>query len=170
MATSPIAGTPLGGITVRDFREGEEADILAIVRDLQGHEALIYDRAKQAEEIGPWYVDAIKQDVAEHTGRILVAEADGIIAGYATLLFFNSAKELDEVFYTYAHVGDLGVLASHRGRGIGSEILAACEDAARSAGHKWLRLGVIADNDGAVRLYERAGFRAAFHTMEKALT
>jgi ribosomal protein S18 acetylase RimI-like enzyme len=159
-----------GGITVRDFRDGEGADILAIVRDLQAHEALIYDRAKQASEIGAWYVDAIKQHVAEHAGRILVAEADGIIAGYATLLFYDSTKELDEVFYTYAHVSDLGVLASHRGRGIGSALLAACEELARGAGQKWLRLGVIAGNDGAVQLYERTGFRAMFHTMEKALT
>lgn len=159
-----------GGITVRDFRAGEEAQILAIARDLQAHEAALFDRSKSPGEIGMWYVDAIKQDVSKHQGRILVAEADGVIAGYATLRFFDSAEERDEVFYTFAHVGDLGVLASHRGQGIGTALLAACEDIARASGQKWLRLGVIASNGDAVRLYEREGFRAMFHTMEKVLT
>jgi ribosomal protein S18 acetylase RimI-like enzyme len=158
------------GIAIRAIEPGEEHEIVAIARDLQAHEAALYDRSKPAAEIGDWYVDALKKDVAEYKGLFLVAEADGAIAGYATLLFMDSAGERDEVFYTYAHVSDLGVLKSHRGEGIGTALLSACEDAARAAGQKWLRLGVIASNTGALRLYERAGFEAKFHAMEKKLS
>jgi ribosomal protein S18 acetylase RimI-like enzyme len=159
-----------GGITVRGLRAGEEAQVLAIARDLQAHEAVLFDRSKSPEEIGGWYVDAVQKEVVEHNGHFLVAEQDGVIAGYATLLFRDSTEARDEVHYTYAHVGDLGVLQSHRGHGIGSALLAECEAIARAAGQKWLQLGVIAHNAGAVRLYERSGFRALFHTMEKKLS
>lgn len=159
-----------GGVTVRDFRDGEEAQILAIARDLQAHEAALADRLKSPDDIGAWYVDALRKDVAELRGHFLVAEDDDVIAGYALLLFYDSSDDREEVFYTYAHVGELGVLREHRGRGIGTALLAECEEIARAAGQKWLRLGVLASNEGAIRLYERTGFRVRFHRLEKPLT
>ncbi len=64
----------------------------------------------------------------------------------------------------YGHVTDdvpelsLAVAASERGRGLGSRLLAALLDEARSAGLRALSLSVDPGNP-ALRLYERAGFR-----------
>ena len=53
----------------------------------------------------------------------------------------------------------IGVDDAHRGRGIGAALLAALAEAARAAGFEQLSLSVESTNP-AVRLYERAGYRA----------
>jgi GNAT superfamily N-acetyltransferase len=61
----------------------------------------------------------------------------------------------------------LGVLAmrtapDHRRRGLARAVIAALSDAARSVGARRAYLQVEADNAGAVRLYERLGFKQAY--------
>lgn len=158
-----------GGITIRDFRDGEEEQILAVARDAQAHELTIEPRSKPVDDIGSWYVESRKRDVETFKGRLLVAETQGVLAGYAVLLFKDSSEDRVESLYTYAYLADLGVRQDFRNRGVGTALLAACEAIARAAGEKWLQLGVLADNHGAVRLYERQGFRRISQYMEKVL-
>lgn len=54
-------------------------------------------------------------------------------------------------------VRNVGVLESHRGRGIGTALMAEAERLAAPAGR--MRLGVGIDNPSARRLYERLGYR-----------
>ncbi len=54
---------------------------------------------------------------------------------------------------------DLFVMPELRSRGIGSMLLEAAITAVREAGYTQLGLGVAVDNPGAIRLYERKGFR-----------
>ncbi len=157
-------------IIIRPFRDSDEAQIIAIVRELQEHELQFYDRLKPSAEIGPWYVDWIREDNERNQGHFLVADLDGHVVGYATLNpSLNSEESREEVFYEYAHVGDLAVLKSHRNRGIGNLLLTACEKLARQAGRKWLRLGVHAGNVDARRFYERFRLKERFLTLEKPL-
>ncbi len=53
----------------------------------------------------------------------------------------------------------LGVRADFRGRGVGAALLDFAEDQAHSRGLRRLRLGVVSENTGAIRLYERCGFK-----------
>jgi RimJ/RimL family protein N-acetyltransferase len=59
-----------------------------------------------------------------------------------------------------AHVGTLGMglLSSHRGRGIGEVLLRRTLDAGRTFGQKKAKLGVCADNTRAAALYRKVGF------------
>jgi RimJ/RimL family protein N-acetyltransferase len=59
-----------------------------------------------------------------------------------------------------AHSGvlGLGVLASHRGRGVGAALMARTLADAKTKGFKRVELTVRADNDRAKALYEKAGF------------
>lgn len=68
-----------------------------------------------------------------------------------------------EGFSTFAcrplvNVHDVVVLASHRGRGIAEQMLAAAESIARERGAVKLTLEVLSGNQPAMRLYERIGF------------
>jgi ribosomal protein S18 acetylase RimI-like enzyme len=56
-------------------------------------------------------------------------------------------------------IQNVGVTAAHRGRGIGSLLLSACLSGFKKAGLSRVYLEVTAQNAGAVRLYERIGFR-----------
>ncbi len=125
---------------------------------------------RPAEEIGHWYVQRLKVDISKHQGSFLVADTGEAIVGYATLLTeVSSAEERDEILYTFAQVGDLAVTASYRGLGIGFALLNECEQRARAAGQKWLRLGVHVGNREVRKFYARAELREAFLTLEKPL-
>ncbi len=53
----------------------------------------------------------------------------------------------------------LAVLPAHRGRGLGSELMERLEQELYSQGVTDLVIGVLPGNAGAVRLYERLGYR-----------
>jgi hypothetical protein len=56
-------------------------------------------------------------------------------------------------------IQNLGVAASHRGRGLGGALLLQALHGFRRAGLGRAFLEVTAQNDGAIRLYRRLGFR-----------
>jgi [ribosomal protein S18]-alanine N-acetyltransferase len=58
-------------------------------------------------------------------------------------------------------VQDVEVLERHRGRGVGSELVAAAEREAAARGHDRLTITVSAGKPEVRRLYERLGFRDA---------
>jgi ribosomal protein S18 acetylase RimI-like enzyme len=60
--------------------------------------------------------------------------------------------------YFLAH---LGVLPQFEGRGLGRKLLQFAEARARAAGLGKITLTVDADNERAIRLYRRAGFRVS---------
>ena len=96
------------------------------------------------------------------------------------LLLLADGIQADELM-----VETLAVDPAYRGMGIGTALLRKAEARARSMGKRTMSLGVIAENEGAIRLYERLGYRrthtwdgylvrlatgsAAVHRMEKAV-
>ena len=57
------------------------------------------------------------------------------------------------------YVESIAVDADIRGLGIGGKLMAEAEARARELGLPLLALDVIGDNHGAIRLYERLGYR-----------
>ena len=156
-------------LTIRDYEPRDEAALLVLVRELQVHEGSVYDRMKPPEEIGPWYIVELQKQCAESAGRILVAESEGKVVAYATILATVEDDSIDEVPFTYAYVGDLAVTKGRRGEGIGKRMLAECERIARSAGARWLRINALAQNAQACDTYRSYGFDEQFIGFEKKL-
>ncbi len=154
---------------IRAYRVEDEAQVIVIARHLQAHESAYFDRLIPPADIGADYVARLEADVAEHHGRFIVAETGGVVAGYCTLLMLDSADERDEVFYTFAHVGDLAVHENYRNRGVGQALLDECEAVARNLGKKWLRLGVLAENTGARALLRAPWNGSALHDHGKEI-
>lgn len=80
----------------------------------------------------------------------LVAECEGKVVGYAC-----GARELTGC----AHLFSIAVRRSHRGAGIGSELLEKFESQARALGASCVRLEVAASNAIAQRFYAKHGYR-----------
>lgn len=59
------------------------------------------------------------------------------------------------------YICSLALFDGHRGAGIGTEMLSLARSEARDRGFDILSLLVFEENEGAVRLYEREGFRVA---------
>jgi ribosomal-protein-alanine N-acetyltransferase len=57
-----------------------------------------------------------------------------------------------------AHINNLAILPELRGRGLGTQLLAAIVDEAAHLGATILTLEVRASNEAALRLYAKAGF------------
>ncbi|MDM8085674.1 ribosomal protein S18-alanine N-acetyltransferase [Cellulomonas cellasea] len=102
-----------------------------------------WSSASLAEELqgpGRWYIGA--EDVA--TGELV---------GYAGLWFDGFD----------AQVMTIGTDVAHQGAGVGTVMLDALVAHARELGAGNVLLEVRVDNDPALRLYERAGFRRMGH-------
>jgi ribosomal protein S18 acetylase RimI-like enzyme len=85
---------------------------------------------------------------------VLVAEIDGLVAGYATL---RQAIAIP----SHRHVLDVGGLAvdpARQGLGAGRRLLETCVEQARQQGARKLTLRVLGTNERARRLYESCGF------------
>ncbi len=90
-----------------------------------------------------------------------VAEIDGRAAGLVWLLFLDAGDP------GYGYIADgvpelsLCVRSGYRGAGLGERLLRVAIDEAAVRGIARVSLSVEAENEAAVRLYERVGFRRA---------
>ena len=85
------------------------------------------------------------------TAKIIVAEDAGQLAGCAIILFRCRSA--------IARVYTIGVVPSHRGRGIGSKLLQAAERGAVARHCAFIHLEVRRGNKRAIRLYRARGYR-----------
>ena len=60
--------------TIRRYRDGDEAQVVELARELQAFESPLYMWGKPPEDIGPWYLEETKKWCAKNDGVILVAE------------------------------------------------------------------------------------------------
>ncbi len=61
--------------------------------------------------------------------------------------------------HKYGAIQNVGILPAHRGRGLGTALIFAALAGFQQVGLSRVYLEVTAQNDGAVRLYKRLGFR-----------
>ena len=78
----------------------------------------------------------------------------GLVIFNLILLAFEDAVGPDEF-----HIDLVAVVPSSRGLGVGTALMLKAEEKAESTGKHTMSLGVIAENEGAIRLYERLGYR-----------
>src|SRR5579871_4982592 len=98
--------------------------------ELQGWEQSIEPGLPAPEAAADPYLAEVFSHCAESTGRIFLADANGAVVGFICVL----AKVLpsaDDGFEPYAYISDLVVRASHRGRGVGRELMVRAESFAR---------------------------------------
>jgi ribosomal protein S18 acetylase RimI-like enzyme len=96
--------------------------------------------------------------LAHPASTFLIAEADGVAAGYAKLHAGEPAEGIEgdkpiELVRLYASRQFLG-------RGVGQALMRACLDQARRAGYETIWLGVWERNARAQAFYRKWDFRA----------
>jgi ribosomal protein S18 acetylase RimI-like enzyme len=138
------AGTA-AGLTVRLARADDESVLSRIDR------ATWSDLSSPAPPPGadrPFFSESTRPE------DVLVAERDGVVAGWAKI-------EHPTPFPSSGHVWTITGLAvdpAAQGNGVGRALVEALADEARSRGARRLTLRVFAPNETARRLYERCGF------------
>ena len=98
--------------------------------------------------------DSIKVVVAEHGGQI-------VASGYA--LTKTARNYLDHS--TYSYLGFMYTKPEYRGKGINGKIVEMLKEWSLSKGLFEIRLTVYHDNVGAIKAYEKTGFKSHLHEM-----
>lgn len=103
--------------------------------------------------------EAFAQQISMHGARgwpFLVAEVDGVVAGYAYVAAFR-----DRPAYRLTCENSIYIADAMRGRRIGSTLLSALLDASASAGFRQMIAVIGGGEPASVALHERHGFRLA---------
>jgi len=156
---------------IRKFNEATDTGSLRdCLIELQEFERSLDSRMPAGEEIADAYLSDMFLQCAMSKGSIFVADEDGRVVGFATLLSQCSSGELDDGDLEFALLSDIIVRKDYRGSGTGRQLLEAAENQAREDGARWLRVSALARNKLARELYESIGFSELYVDFEKTLT
>ena len=145
--------------TIRDPRLPDDRPALvSFIDGLQHYEHNFESNRRIDARAGEDYFAVLLQRIAEHQGRIFVAEADGQPIGWAVFLVEEDFIYVIEDQRTYGYIAELFVNESVRGQGVGQALIKACEDEGRSRGLKRMMIGVIPANERAAKVYAEAGY------------
>ena len=155
-------------VRIRPFRP-EDLDVLAgFWRDMAS-DPLVSDRIypPTEENVARWrsWVLKVHEEEGDH---VLVAEAEGV--GPVGFVLFRSRVE--RPLWTprrTAIIYDLYVRPDWRRRGIGTALLEEAMKIVMQEGATHVRISVLADNEPALRLYKKLGFREYMITLDKGL-
>lgn len=163
--------TPSANTLIRAFDKDRHLQGLReCLIELQDFERCIDPRMPPGAAIVDAYITDMFKRCENCGGRVLVADVDGEVAGYATILPRVKSDQLEDGNLEYGLISDLIVLEAYRGIGLGQKLLAAAEQYAKACNVRYLRLGVLAGNRVAESLYAAAGFLPLFVELEKDLT
>lgn len=98
----------------------------------------------------PWSENSLREELYSDSACFLTALVGGEVAGYIGSLVSDGC-----------YITNVAVFPEHRGKGIGTQLIAALEAHARSRGCEFITLEVRVSNLGAIRLYSRLGFLKA---------
>ncbi len=150
-------------------RQAHAQALRELVIELQDYERDIDPRMSSGAAIADQYIAQMLLRCKQAIGQVLIAEVDGEVAGFVTVLTRVSSGELGDGDIEYGLIADLVVAAEFRRQGLGQRLLLAGEDFARSKNVRWLRIGVLDGNQAAMDLYAAQGFSVLFSELEKDL-
>jgi L-amino acid N-acyltransferase len=141
-------------IAIRDAGLADLPALLAIYNEvLLGSAAIWSDEPRSLEAHQAWF--------SERTGSglpVLVLTGSKRVLGYATFGPFRAwsgyAKTVESSIY---------LAPESRGQGLGTGLLAALVERARTLDYHVMIAGIDADNRASIRLHEKLGFEQAAH-------
>ncbi len=134
-------------VSVRRAGEDDVALVISMIREIadhhsQGEFVMTTEGELASSGFGP-----------DPRFGVLIAEDDGDAAGFASYTFQYSIW----LGSSYMNIDDVFVRESYRGRKIGEELMLAARTVCTDSGLTKVRWEVQADNERAIRFYERLG-------------
>lgn len=105
----------------------------------------------------PWTIERRREWFTEHgpLTPVLVAEADGVIAGFAYASFMSAKRG-----WRFTREDTIYIDERYRGRGVGNLLLPTLLDALREVGVRLVVASITSSNLASLRLHEKFGFQA----------
>jgi GNAT superfamily N-acetyltransferase len=151
-------------VTFRDARREDVPAIVALLAD----DVLGAEREAAADEAAAdeAYQTAFEQVRADPRSRLIVAEADGQVAGTLQLTLLPG---LSRHGMLRAQIEAVRVAASHRGQGLGRAMIEWTIGQAREHGCGLVQLTSDKRRHDAIRFYESLGFTASHEGLKLPL-
>ncbi len=132
--------------------------LLDCIAQLQDHERAFDPDLLEGEAMAADYLALLQERCGQYDGRILLALIEEEVVGFVCVMAAVLPADPDDPRTDYAYVSDLFVYAGYRRRGVARTLLEAAEAFAKARGAEVMRVGVLAANAAARRLYEGLGF------------
>ena len=147
------------------FRDARRSDLLVIVR-LLADDTLGSTREAMLDPLPSSYASAFEDIERDPRNELLVAEDAGTVVGVLQVTYIPGL--------TYqggerAQIEGVRVAASHRGRGVGREMIERAIERARTRGCRLVQLTTDKRRPDAHRFYESLGFVASHEGMKLRL-
>lgn len=140
------------------IRKAIHNDILAIAElyreQFREMAKLIPDFIKEGNQS----VELLEKTISSDDSDILIYENDGTVVGFILL----QAKERPDFDFMlpgkYCYIMDIIVTEAHRNKGFGTALMSSAKDWAKEQNCSFVNLDVLANNPGAIKVYEKIGF------------
>jgi GNAT superfamily N-acetyltransferase len=133
--------------------------VIDLIQILNEFEAGVTQDRLRGRAAATAYLRSLEERLARRSGRIVLADTDTGPVGLMSFAVEEDEPYVDPSLRRYGAVIDLVVREEWRSRGIGRMLLTEAERLTREAGLKRLRIGVLAGNEAAERLYRGNGFK-----------
>ncbi|MFJ7666363.1 GNAT family N-acetyltransferase [Lysinibacillus sp. NPDC097195] len=145
---------------------------VATLNEVPHIEVLYQELFIEMSKLQPKYIQPSKQDVQfirntinNHASDILIAKLNNEIVGFLLIQESTTPPYSCIVNHKYAFIVDFIVGSQYQSQGIGSALLTEAKHWAKNRQLDYLELNVLAENIGAITLYEKQGFQNMNHTM-----
>ena len=142
-------------ILIRKATLADVSDVRSLEKGIVKHERTLTDNLKTDEDLYFYDIPAIINDTEK--SLLVVVEDDRKVIGCGFGQIRDNAHYYKQEQFGY--IGMMSVLEDYRGQGLGGKILEALLDFFRQKNIKEAKLQVVAGNDGAIRSYEKMGFK-----------
>jgi len=148
-----ISGMPVDGITLRTPVEGDAQGMIDMMLGCYAETEFLSSTPEEFQVSVQDEINFMKRFEMSERECMISAFVDGRLIGNVTVRQAGGLKRV-------RHRATLGicVLKAYWGRGVGSMLMDAAVQTAQSAGYAQIELQVAADNERAIRLYQRFGF------------
>jgi ribosomal protein S18 acetylase RimI-like enzyme len=152
-------------VEIRTATTNDALAISAIAAEVQTLHADAQPRIFKPATPSPFPPETISRLMATRDHIFWVGLVDGSVAGYAYAMVEDQPESPWKYPVSVLLLVQMGVKAEHRGRGVGSAIIAAVRSEAARRGVAEVRLTVWSFNSEAIRFYARHGFAAVQENM-----
>src|SRR4029077_11670192 len=144
---------------IRVAINADDDRLVEAIINQQEYERALHDTRLPGVQIGRAYLEYLKTKVAAGSSALLVAELNGVFAGYAAcwIEHDNNVAETEDSNH-FGYVADTYIVPQLRGHGLVASLLEAAERWIRQNNVPRMRITGLANNQSALRAYAKYGF------------
>jgi prolyl-tRNA editing enzyme YbaK/EbsC (Cys-tRNA(Pro) deacylase)/ribosomal protein S18 acetylase RimI-like enzyme len=156
-------------VTIRPAVEADAAALAGVYLDSAEHHIGLDPGFYHKPDEGG-VAEAIARAMAAEDTAVLLAEVGGRVAGFVQARLMRAPEAANMIRPQLSAEVGIAVLRGDRQRGLGTALMAAAEDWAVAHGAHAILLNCHAANRGAIRMYEKLGYRTLGLLMQKPLS